>query len=117
MGEKMNYQHKELASGKWKELSFSEQMVNIGSEISRAINWQKKGNKEYSLKAVARALELLSLTLDDAKTFPKIRELARLREAILDYFYGSNEFCSSEILWRKYFDHFYYTMQKKSLFY
>jgi hypothetical protein len=45
----MNYQHKELAAGRWKELSFIEQMANIGSEIERA-------------------LELLGLTIEDEKT-------------------------------------------------
>jgi hypothetical protein len=44
MGEAMNHQHKELAAGKWKELTLSEQMANIGSEVSRALTWMEKGN-------------------------------------------------------------------------
>jgi len=38
----MNYQHKELASGRWEKLTFLEQMANMGSEVERALNWQKK---------------------------------------------------------------------------
>ncbi|MCK5179587.1 MAG: hypothetical protein KAR32_08660 [Candidatus Omnitrophica bacterium] len=101
----MMVQHRELASGRWAELSLSEQMANIGSEVSRALNWRKKGNDEYSRKAVCRALELISLTVNSADRFPLIREMTRLREALLDYFFGENQFQSSESLWRKYFDH------------
>lgn len=102
----MNHQHKELASGRWKELTLAEQMANIGSEVSRALKWREKGNSEYSLRAAARALELLDLSLDNEKSFPRLRELARLREAIVDFFYGTNQFSSSPGLWRRYFDHF-----------
>lgn len=104
----MSHQHKELASGRWAELSLVEQMANIGSEVSRALNWQKKGNDEYCKKAVHRALELLSLTLDTITVASNYKELTRLKEAIVDYFCGTNQFSSSEILWRKYFDHFNY---------
>ncbi|UCD19067.1 MAG: hypothetical protein JSU64_06485 [candidate division WOR-3 bacterium] len=108
----MNYQHRELASGRWKELSLAEQMANIGSEVSRALGWRKKGNSEYCIKAVSRALELLDLSLNCAESFSRLKELARLREAVVDYFYGENQFSSSEILWRKYFDHFSYAARK-----
>jgi hypothetical protein len=108
----MKYQHRELAAGGWKELSLAEQMANIGSEVNRALNWRRKGNSEYCIKAVARALELLDLSLDCAESFSRLKELARLREAIVDYFHGSNQFSSSEILWRKYFDHFNYAARK-----
>ena len=108
----MNYQHKELASGRWKKLSISTQLANIGSEVSRALNWRKKGNEEYSQRAASRALELLDLSLDSTRSFPRLKELARLREAVVDYFYGTNQFSSSEVLWRKYFDHFNYAARK-----
>ena len=104
----MSVQHKDLAAGRWSELPLCEQMANIGSEVSRALNWQKKNNREFCLKAVSRSLELLDLSLSSTQSFPRIKELARVREAILDYFYGSNQFSSSEVLWRKYFDHFNY---------
>ncbi len=108
----MNHQHKELAAGRWKKLSLSEQLANIGSEVIRALKWRKKGNSEYCHKAASRALELLDLSLDSAGSYPRLKEFARLREAVVDYFYGSNEFSSSEALWRKYFDHFNYAARK-----
>lgn len=111
MGNGVSVQHKSLAAGRWKQLSFIEQMANIGSEVSRALNWQNKDN-EYSHRAVNRALELMSLTLDDIKVRSHYKELARLHEALVDYFYGENRFSSSEPLWRKYFDHFAYAARK-----
>ncbi|MBZ0166869.1 MAG: hypothetical protein K8I00_08675, partial [Candidatus Omnitrophica bacterium] len=104
---------KELAAGRWAELSFAEQMGNIGSEISRALNWQKKGRLEMSLRAVDRALDLLDLSLAAAETYPRLKEIARAREAVVDYFYGDNEFGSSEKLWRGYFDWFGMVARKK----
>ena len=109
----MNVQHKNLDSERWGRMPLCEQMANIGSEISRALNWRKKGDEELSKKAITRALELLELSLSSARPFHRIKELARLKEAVVDYFLGSNEFSSSEVLWRKYFDHFNYLARKR----
>lgn len=109
----MSYQHKSLAAGRWAEMSLSEQMANIGSEVSRALHWKRKNNEKYCLKSVSRALELIALTIDSLTVRSHFRELTRLREAILDYFYGDNEFCSTEILWEKYFNHFNYAARER----
>ena len=108
----MSYQHKDLASGNWNKLSFIEQMANIGSEVQRAINWKKKNNLEYSKKASERALELTDLTLDSASGFPRLKEVARLREAIVDYFFGVNQFVSTNETWQKYFLNYTYAARK-----
>jgi len=104
----MGYQHKDLALGRWRQLSFVEQMANIGSEVERALNWQLKNNVTYSQKAFERVLELLDLTMDSAVGHARLKELARAREAISDYFVGSNQFNSTEASWRKYFLPFAY---------
>jgi len=109
----MEFQHKSLAEGRWAQMSLSEQMANIGSEISRALNWKRKNNEKYCLKSVGRALELISLTLDCITVKSHIKELTRLKEVILDYFYGNNEFLSSDILWEKYFNHFNFAARKQ----
>ena len=41
-----NYQHTELAAGRWATMTLAEQMLNIGSEVSRANRWKSKGNME-----------------------------------------------------------------------
>ena len=106
----MSYQHKQLASGRWFEMPFLEQMANIGSEVERSIKW-RNNNSEYGIKAIERALELIELTIADTKNIPRLKELTRLREALIDYFYGNNEFCSSDKLWHGYFYAFAYAVR------
>lgn len=108
----MTYQHKELAAGRWSKLTLAEQMTHIGSEVNRALNWKGKGNTGLCHESAVRALELLDLSLDSARSFPELKELSRLREAVADYFYGSNQFLSSEVLWRKYFAHFNFLVRR-----
>jgi len=105
----MEYQHKDLASGRWAQLSFMEQMANIGGEIERALNWQAKANVLYSQQAFERALELIDLSLDSVKGLSRLKELARVREAVTDYFSGSNEFKSTSASWKQYFLPFAYS--------
>lgn len=111
----MSYQHKELASGRWFELTFFEQMANLGSEVERAILWKDK-NREYFLRAIERALELLDLTISDVKNHsqPKLKELTRLHETLVDYFYFDNQFSSSDKSWRNYFYAFSYAARLNS---
>lgn len=99
----MKYQHKNLAGGRWKKLSFFEQMANIGSEIERTIRWRIKNNPDYSRRAFERALELLSLTIDDEKNRKRLRELTRLREILADSFVFENQYQSTDKSWQKYF--------------
>ena len=102
----MNAQHPDLAAGRWKQMSLLEQMANIGSEVDRALNWKAKKNIPYSQKAAVRALELLDLSLESTTDFPRLKELARTREALVDYFFEDNQYQSSENSWHKYFLHF-----------
>lgn len=108
----MNYQHQQLADGRWAQMSLAEQMANIGSEVSRALNWRNKNKHDFSQRAVIRALELIDLTLTVKMPFSRLKELSRMREALVDFFFGSNQFSSSEDLWRKYFDHFSFAARR-----
>jgi len=96
-------QHASLAAGRWQTLSLVTQLANVGSEIERALNWQNKHNSEYSRLAFLRALELMNLTIADPRHRHRLKEPTRLREALLDYFFGNNEFRSTEKIWRNYF--------------
>jgi hypothetical protein len=105
----MHIYHQELANGKWDELSFMEQMANIGSEVSRALNWVEKGKIKFSRRALYRALELIELTLNSLcrlKKYSKLKEITRLRELLIDFFIGDNEYHSTVESWRKYFHNF-----------
>lgn len=104
----MNFQHKELANGRWFKLSLIEQMANIGSEVFRAINWRKKGDDNYALAAFERALELFYLTVEDPKNKNRLKEVLRARELFCDYFVGDNQYHSTAESWNKYFYSFNY---------
>lgn len=99
----MKIQHKNLAGGRWRELSFFEQMANVGSEVERAIKWKNKGNAEYSRLAFERALELLDLTIDNEMNKSHLKELLRVRETLADYFVFDNIYESTDKSWQNYF--------------
>jgi len=82
-------------------------MANVGSEVHRTISWREK-DKKLSKLAFERALELLDLTIEDPKNKSKLVELCRLRELIVDYFAGKNEYNSDDNFFEKYFYAFNY---------
>ncbi len=101
--------HAELASGRWQTLSLVEQLANTGSEVERATQLVGQGQTGLRQNALERALELLDLTIADPKhrgRAGRLKELTRLREVLLDYFVGENEFGSSDASWRSYFHPF-----------
>ena len=93
----MDAQHRDLAAGRWWALSLSEQLGNVGSEISRAIRWTSR-NPDTAQAALYRALELLDLTLADPRWLQarhRLREIARAREVVVDFFAGANQYGST----------------------
>ena len=105
--------HKNLADGRWLKMSLSEQLGNVGSEVGRATNWQKKGNLEQTKKALDRGLELLDFTIADARwSGPRLKELCRSRELLVDVFYGKNQYNDSPEALEKYF--YYYAVEARN---
>jgi len=99
----MAVQHATLTAGRWQSFSLMEQLANVGSEVERALKWTEKNNSDYSRLALERALELLNLTIADPKHISRLKELTRVREALLDYFLGNNEYRSTAQSCRIYF--------------
>jgi len=110
----MSWQHRSLAAERWQGFSLVEQLANVGSEVERALLWRAKNNPEYSHLALERALELLGLTITDPRHRRRLKELTRLREVLLDFFWGGNTFHSTEQSWRTYFYSFAYAARVKS---
>lgn len=99
-------QHRDLAAGRWWELSIAQQLGNVGSEVSRAARWMGR-SPEQAQNALYRALELLDLTLADPRlrqSPARLREIARAREVVADFFAGPNEYRSTAASLQKYFD-------------
>ncbi len=109
----MSHPFPSLASGRWQTLSLIEQLANIGSEVERALNWRQKGNPEHSQKALERALALIELTIADPRHTSRLKEITRLREALLDFFLGENQFQTTPQFWQKYFYAFGYAARSK----
>ena len=106
------FQHEELAQGRWFSFSLMEQLGNIGSEVSRAISWKNKGEQQQYLRAFHRALELIYLTVEDKKNRKRLREILMIRETLCDFFIGENQFKSTDESWQKYFLYFAYAARK-----
>lgn len=108
--------HRDLAAGRWFELSLAEQLGNVGSEFSRAVRWSQSNNPALSERAFHRALELLDLTLDDPRhrrSLPRLREIARTREVVADFLSGTNQFGSTAESLQKYFDAFAFAARRR----
>lgn len=87
----MPYQHEQLAEGKWQTLSLIEQLGNVGSEVGRAAKWQSRDKKNYE-SASKRALELLDLTIQDARWRGRLKEITRSREFFCGAILGVNSY-------------------------
>ena len=56
-------QHAGLEKGRWAELTFPQQMANIGSETSRVFKALEAGKESRAESAFARFQELIDLTI------------------------------------------------------
>jgi len=98
--------HRTLAEGRWSDLTFIEQMANMGSEVERAIRWKQDGNENRFNRAFDRMLELIDLTAADPANRQRLRELMRVRESLVDFLLYDNSYRSTAVMWKKYFLNF-----------
>lgn len=92
-----------MESNKWHSLYLAEQMANIGSEAARLIKLKGAGEKEAMEKSLARALQLVDLTLSDSRWRGRLQEIARMREVLIDFCFGEGVFATSEAMLKNYF--------------
>jgi hypothetical protein len=97
--------HKDLAAGRWQRLTLSEQLGNIGSEVSRAARSQGKDVVRFE-KAAERAFELFDITLADPRHRGRLREISRLYEVFADAIEGGYEYGTTLKGLEKYFTYF-----------
>ena len=82
--------HQEQSLGAWNQRSLVDQLANVGSEVGRIRKWQGR-NSDLSEKAFVRALELLDLTISDARWKGRRKELTRARTFLCDAMDGGSE--------------------------
>ena len=99
----MSRRHHEMTRERWAEFSLSEQLANVGAEVGRAINWRRKGKEDIARNAADRALELFDLTLAVTQPMHRLKEIARLREVWVDFFYFDNFHQSTAQQWERCF--------------
>jgi hypothetical protein len=104
-------QHTSLENGRWAEMSFPQQMANIGSETSRVLKALQAGKDSRAEGAFARAQELIDLTIKYGRSdsSPVARsamweELCRFRELFCAAFLSRNLADLSSL--NKYLDQF-----------
>ena len=75
---------------RWSQLTFNEQMGNIGSEVGRAINAHRNGISARETRAVDRAIDLFSATVEVLIGTPfsyRLKEVLRARDEFLRLFF------------------------------
>ena len=83
---------------RWAQLSFDEQMGNIGSEVGRAIIAHRNGNEMRKNRAIDRAIDLFSATVDVTIGTPysyRIKEVLRARDEFLRLFFDDTFDCDA----------------------
>jgi len=89
-------QHATLENGRWAQLSFPQQMANIGSETSRVFKALQAGKDSRAECAFVRAQELIDLTIKYGRAdMPSgrgalLEELCRFRELFCAAFLSRN---------------------------
>ena len=100
---------------KWSVLSFDEQMGNIGSEVGRAIKARRDGNPQREARAIDRAIDLFSATVEvliSTRYAYRLKEVLRARDEFLRLFFdGTFEEDADNI--ERYFMWFAYIARSK----
>ncbi|MEK7294547.1 MAG: hypothetical protein AAB049_06170 [Nitrospirota bacterium] len=90
----MAVQHEGLAAGNWHRRSLVDQLANVGSEVGRMRRWHGQDLPRCE-RAFLRALELLDLTIGDARWRGRRKELSRVRAFLCDAMLGGKEYGST----------------------
>ena len=91
---------------KWFGMTIQDQIGNIGSEVNRAIRWEKKGDLKRAQDFCKKAKELLQITMEDPKNRHRIGELFNAMSELEDRFFGDNIYQTTDEMLRKYYDVF-----------
>jgi hypothetical protein len=91
---------------RWFQKSVSEQLANVGSEVSRAIRWENKGDHVKKMNFYRKAIDFLELSEQDPKNQKRLKELSLLKEELEDYFEGENLYMTTDKVLLRYYDSF-----------
>jgi len=86
----MNSNYYQIDRERWAKMTINEQMGNIGSEVGRAITARRSGNKVREDRAIDRAIDLFSATVEvlaGTRYSYRLKEVLRAREEFLRLFF------------------------------
>ena len=86
----MSSNYYQISREQWAKMTINGQMGNIGSEVGRAIIAHRNGNKTREDRAINRAIDLFSATIDalvGTKYSYRLKEVLRAREEFLRLFF------------------------------
>ena len=79
-----------MTNARWNQMCISEQILNIGGEIQRAVNWKAKEDAKLANQYLNKALEWIKLTKEDPKNKNRISEIDVVEDELIDYFNENN---------------------------
>jgi hypothetical protein len=82
-----------------------EPLANVGRDVARAARWYGK-DRQRCERAFLRKLELLDLTIEDARWRGRRKEIVRVREFLCDAMQGETAYGSDLPSLDRYFFHF-----------
>ncbi len=94
-----------MSKDRWEQMSISEQMMNIGGELERAIAWKNKNDPEKMNNYLEKVRQWMGLTMADPKNRGRLGELVLAQEEYEDFF-GENHWNNSADTIMKYWDSF-----------
>ena len=86
----MSSDYYQINRERWAKMTINGQMGNIGSEVGRAIIAHRNGNKTREDRAIDRAIDLFSATIEalvGTKYSYRLKEVLRAREEFLRLFF------------------------------
>ena len=93
---------------RWFSMPVTEQISNIGSEVSRAIRWKNAGDYQKARNFCNKAIEFWMMTQEDPKNRHRVGEFNCAVEELRDYFLGDNIYQTTEETLTRYYDAFIY---------
>ncbi len=75
-----------MDAARWNKMSVSEQILNIGGEVQRAVAKKEKADDEGARKYLQLALDWIELTKADPKNKNRMDEISTAEDELIDYF-------------------------------
>ena len=75
-----------MDSARWNKMSISEQILNIGGEVQRAVDRKERHEMDLAKSYLNKALDWIELTKNDPKNKNRIEEISIVEDELKDYF-------------------------------